>query len=132
MKYETERGSRLEDRPPILYNVVIALLGGALHFANYSFPLSGFLGTVLGRYGKRKRRTVGNRGEQTDPGRARADGVPLERVSATVVFEPCVCFDLYGQCVKWVGGISEDGVICSMRGKGSRLGEGQLNVVTVT
>lgn len=56
------------------------------------------------------------------------DGVPLERVSATVFFFflSLVCFDLYGQS-DLVGRISEDGSMCSMmRGNGSRLGESQL------
>lgn len=81
--------SKLEDRLRILYNVVIALLGGALRFADYNFPLSGFLGAVLDRHGKRKKRTVGNGGSKRIFGRTRNDGVHLERVSA-IVSEPRV------------------------------------------
>lgn len=58
----------MEDRLRILYNVFIALLGGALHFADYKFSFVWLLGTVLGRHGERKKTMVGNWGEQTDLG----------------------------------------------------------------
>lgn len=81
----------MEDRLRILYNVVIALLGGAFHFADYRFSFVWLLGTVLGRHGKRKRTMVGNwreaNGSLDGPG---TDGVPLERVSVTL-FSSLVC-----------------------------------------
>lgn len=76
MGNEKRNGTQSRERLSILYKLIIALLGGALHFAYCLFflCLSGF-GTVLGWIGKRGGGWWAT-GDGRTLGRTGNDGVP--------------------------------------------------------
>lgn len=81
--YEMEGFNFGEAASYTIYNVVMALLSGALQFAKLQIFLCLIYRDGVGPARKTEKEDGGQLGEQTDLGRARTDGVPLERVSNT-------------------------------------------------